>query len=363
MIKKPNGLGVSFRKPFKRTSKIGKAPGSVIYVGKRKGEKFRVSLTLYDRESYSEQVPESLSRWVPDMADTGVRWFNIKGLSNTQEVEAFGRSFGLSPLTLEDIVNTEQRPKADHLEDYLFVVLKMIYLDEVGNIHVEHVALVLLPGTVLLFQEVEKDVFDGVRERLRNAYGRIRQRRADYLLFALLDAVVDQYFLVLEHIGNKVESIEEKVVNHPKQETVNEIQALKKEVLELRKNIRPVKELINQLVHLDHPLISEETKPFFRDIMDHCNEIQDNIDLYREMTMNLMEMYMSSMGNKMNEVMKVLTIMASIFIPLTFIAGIYGMNFRYMPELDEPMGYPGVLAIMGALVIAMLLYFRKKKWL
>lgn len=362
MIKKPNGLGVTFRKPFKRTSKIGKAPGSVIYVGKRKGEKFRVSLTLYDRETYTEALPENRDGVTSDKA-SGVRWYNVKGLSNTQEVEDFGRSFGLTPLTLEDIVNTEQRPKADHLEDYLFVVLKMIYLDQTGNIHVEHVAFVLLPGTVLLFQEVEKDVFDGVRERLRNAYGRIRQRGADYLLFALLDAVVDQYFLVLEHIGNKVEILEEKVVNQPRQETVNEIQVLKKEVLELRKNIRPVKELINQLVHLEHALISEETKPFFRDIMDHCNEIQDNIDLYREMTMNLMEMYMSSMGNKMNEVMKVLTIMASIFIPLTFIAGIYGMNFRYMPELDEPMGYPLVLTIMGALVIVMLLYFRKKKWL
>ncbi|MBL7473540.1 magnesium/cobalt transporter CorA [Robertkochia sediminum] len=363
-MRKINGITETLRRPFRRHSKIGQAPGSVIYLGKRKEGKFQVTLTYYSEGEYSEKVTEEKFVMPPEKGiPNGVRWYNVKGLFETKQVEAMGRSFGLNPLTLEDIVNTDQRPKVDHFDNYLFVVIKMIYLDPSGNINVEHVALVLLESEVLLFQEVEKDVFDGVRVRLRNAYGRIRQRSADYLLFALLDAVVDEYFLVIEHLGNKVEDLEEKVYNHPKPETVHEIQALKKEVLELRKNIRPVKELISQLINLEHPLIKDETKPFLRDIQDHCNQIQDSIDLYREMTMSLMEMYMSSMSNKMNEVMKVLTIMASIFIPLTFIAGIYGMNFTYMPELQHPLGYPLVLTVMGVLVVGMLIYFRKKRWL
>lgn len=361
---KLNGINESLRRTFRRHSKIGQAPGAVIYIGKRREGKFQVALTSYGTHHYGENV---FDQWSPsnkgEKDQSVVAWYNVKGLSDTKNVEGFGRSFGLIPLTLEDVVNTDQRPKVDHFDDYLFVVIKMIYLDDMKNINVEHVALVLQEQTVLLFQEVDKDVFDGVRSRLENSYGRIRQRGTDYLLFALLDAIVDEYFLVLEHIGNNLEALEERVYSHPKPETVHEIQALKKEVLELRKNIRPVKELIGQLLNREHQLIKEETKPFLSDIQDHCNQIQDTLDLYREMSMSLMEMYMSNMSNKMNEVMKVLTIMASIFIPLTFIAGIYGMNFKYMPELEHPMGYPVVLAIMGGLVVVMLLYFRKKKWL
>lgn len=363
MKKHKNGFNKVLSRPFKRHQKIGKAPGTVIYLGKRKGERFQVSLMHYSRAEFTEEFLEKGEVFVLAPGASGVNWFNIKGLSNTDQVEGLGQSFGLNSLTLEDIVNTDQRPKMDHFEDYLFLVVKMIYLDNSGNINVEHVALVLLKKTVLLFQEVEKDVFEGVRERIRSAYGRIRNREADYLLFALLDAIVDQYFIVMEHVGNRVEQLEEQVYNKPRSEMVYEIQALKKEVLELRKNIRPVKELVNQLIHLDNPLISAETKPFFRDILDHCNEIQDTIELYREMTMSLMEIYMSTMSNKMNEVMKVLTIMASIFIPLTFIAGIYGMNFKYMPELEHPYGYPVVLGVMFTMVVVMLIYFRRKNWL
>ena len=363
MTKKKSTFRKAIRKPFQRHPKIGQAPGSVIYLGKRKGEKFQVTLTSYSPEEFTEQVVEGLEAFVPAPGNNGVNWFNIKGLSNTAQVESLGKSFGLTPLTLEDIVNTDQRPKADHFDDYLFVVLKMIYPDNSGNVNVEHVALVLLKKTVLLFQEVEKDVFDGVRDRIRNTYGRIRSRGADYLLFALMDAIVDQYFIVLDHVGTRIEELEERVYNHPKSDLVYEIQAIKKEVLELRKNIRPVRELINQLINLDHPLIDDTTKPFFRDIQDHCHEIQDTIELYREMSMSLMEIYMSNMSNKMNEVMKVLTIMASIFIPLTFIAGVYGMNFKYMPELNYTYGYPIVLGVMFVMVVGMLLYFHKKNWL
>lgn len=363
MKKTRRSLNNLITRPFQKHQKIGKAPGSVIYLGKRKGEKFRVSLTFYNASELSEEPLEKAEAFVLSPVSTGVNWFNIKGLSNTEDVENLGKSFGLSALTLEDIVNTEQRPKMDYLDDYLFVVVKMIYPGEDNNINIEQVALVLLRNTVLVFQEVEQDVFEGVRERIRSAYGRIRNRKADYLLFALLDAIVDQYFIVLELVGNRIEMLEERVYSEPNTDLLYEIQKMKKEVLELRKHIRPVKELINQLIHVDNSLIAQDTKPFLRDILDHCNEIQDTIDLYREMSVSLMEIYMSNMSNKMNEVMKVLTIMASIFIPLTFIAGIYGMNFQYMPELHEPYGYPVVLVIMGVMVAGMLIYFKRKGWL
>ncbi|THD67920.1 magnesium/cobalt transporter CorA [Robertkochia marina] len=363
MKSKRRSINNLISRPFQKQPKIGKAPGSVIYLGKRRGEKFRVSLMHYNEAEITEEPLEKVEAFVLSPTSRGVNWFNIKGLSNTEEVETLGKSFGLSALTLEDIVNTDQRPKMDHLDDHLFVVVKMIYPGDVNQFHIEHVAIVLLRDTVLLFQEVEEDVFEGVRERIRSSYGRIRNRKADYLLFALLDAIVDQYFIVMELMGNKIEQLEEKVYEKPNADLIHEIQALKKEVLELRKHIRPVKELVNQLIHIENSLIAEDTRPFLRDILDHCNEIQDNIDLYREMSVSLMEIYMSNMSNKMNEVMKVLTIMASIFIPLTFIAGIYGMNFQYMPELHERYAYPMVLGVMALMVIVMLIYFKRKDWL
>lgn len=227
----------------------------------------------------------------------------------------------------------------------------------------EHIAFVLMDKAVVVFQELKEDVFNGLRDRIRTKSGRIRSRGADYLLFALLDAIIDNYFVVLETISAKIEQLEEEVYDNPTPATAREIQDLKKEVLKVRRWISPVKELINRLIESDNPQITKDTKLFLRDLMDHCLEINESLQIYREMSMSLLEMYMSNVSNKMNEVMKVLTIMASIFIPLTFIAGIYGMNFAYMPELQWKYGYFAVLGVMLTLFIVMLIFFKKKRWL
>jgi magnesium transporter len=239
----------------------------------------------------------------------------------------------------------------------------MVYFDDHASLKYEHLAMVLLEGKLITFQEEEEDVFNGVRTRLSQEASRIRQRGADYLFFALLDAVVDHYFIALEQLGLRLDQLEDMVYHNSEASQGQEIQKLKKEILKLRQHIYPSKDLVQKLMHSSHPLITEETKVFLRDLSDQCVEINETLQLYREMSTNLMELHMSTMGNKMNEVMKVLTIMASIFIPLTFIAGIYGMNFDHMPELHWKFGYPMVWILMGSCLIGMLLYFKKKKWI
>ncbi len=347
----------------KRSSKQkGKAPGAVIYVGDREGMQSTVNVMEYHQDLLRSYVlkPGELPELGGDAFNS---WMDIIGLSDEQFMESLGKNLKLNPLVMEDVVNTQQRPKVDEYEDHIFAVMKMLYIDQQQKLVSEHVALVLFPSNVVVFQELKEDVFDGVRNRIRNQYGRIRTRGADYLFFALIDAVVDHYFEVLEYIFDKIEHLEDEVHYNPTQATAREIQELKKEVLRLHKQIFPVRELVNRLIETEHPLVTRDTKLFLRDALDHCLEINETLQIYREMAISLMEMYMSSVSNKMNEVMKVLTIMASIFIPLTFIAGIYGMNFERMPELSWRYGYVAALGLMFLILIAMLIFFKRKRWL
>nr|WP_255610444.1 magnesium/cobalt transporter CorA [Robertkochia sp. 3YJGBD-33] len=350
-------------KTFRADSKIGKAPGTVIYQGMKGDGKYSVEIITYSEDSYEEKIIDNFNNGIPKTNGDKVCWINVRGLSKEKEIEKLGKSYNLIPLTMEDIVNTNSRPKVDEYPDYIFCIMKMFYLDEDYNEVMEHVSLVLTGNTVLLFQEAEHDVFEGVRDRLRNSYGRIRTRGADYLLFALIDAIIDQYFLISENLLMKIESLEDKIYREANQDTAIEIQRLKKEVLTVRKPIAPVKEMIKRLYNTNNSLVTEDTKVFLTDAMDHSIQIHENIELYREMSVHLMETYMSHMSNRMNEVMKVLTIMATIFIPLTFIVGVYGMNFEYMPELDERYAYFVVWGVMLFIFFALLIYFKRKRWL
>ncbi|QLE02750.1 magnesium/cobalt transporter CorA [Galbibacter sp. BG1] len=350
-------------KPFKSLKKIGKAPGTVTYMGLRQDGVNKVSVTDYADDFYESEVLDKIEEAFKFRDTDTVSWINVQGLSKEEEIEKLGKYYNINPLVLEDLVNTNQRPKIDEYDDYVFCVLKMLYLDDSYKLVTEHVALILTEHAVLLFQEVEEDVFSGVRERLANKFGRIRTRGADYLFFALIDAIVDQYFVILEDLANQIELLEERVYNNPEPEIANKIQSLRKEVMAIRKSIFPVREITNRLVKTEHRLFHPETKLFLSDVHDHSIQIHETLEMLREMSMSLMEMYMSNMSNKMNEVMKVLTIMASIFIPLTFIAGIYGMNFQHMPELHSEYGYYIVLAIMFIILVGMLIFFKRKKWL
>jgi magnesium transporter len=279
-------------------------------------------------------------------------------------LEKIGANFTLHPLVLEDIVNTEHRPKFEDFDSYLFLVLKMLHYDvQTAEIHTEQVSLVITSNTVLSFQEKQGDVFEGVRERLRNNKGRIRKMGADYLAYALLDSVVDSYFGILEQIGEQLERMEDELVLHPTPETLHKIHHFKREMILLRKAVWPLRELIGGLQRNESAIITDATGIFLRDVYDHTIQILDTLETFRDVLSGLLDLYLSNISNRMNEVMKVLTIIATIFIPLSFFAGIYGMNFEHMPELHWRWSYPLLWLFMLTIGGGMLLYFRKKKWL
>jgi magnesium transporter len=293
-----------------------------------------------------------------------VTWINVNGLNHINEIEKIGAHYNLHPLVLEDIVNISQRPKIYEYDDYIFVSLKMLYYDTDENITIEQVSFVLGKNYVLTFQESEGDVFETVRERIRSGKGRIRTLGSDYLLYALIDAVVDHYYIVSETMGNKVEDLEDLLFSgNLKDDLSHQVLSLKKELLKVRRAIFPLREIISRIEKSDHVLILKKNLQFYNDVYDHIIQLSDSIDIFREMIWSLMDMYMTTISNKMNEVMKVLTIMASIFIPLTFIAGVYGMNFDNIPELHYEYSYFILWGVMILLFVGMLIYFKRKKWL
>ncbi|AXP82956.1 Magnesium transport protein CorA [Mariniflexile rhizosphaerae] len=348
----------------KQHKKLGKSPGSMIYTGDKSTKKLFIEVFDYNIETCIEKELSTIEEAFDFKHSDSVTWININGLNHVEEIEKLGNHYNLHPLVLEDIVSISQRPKIDEYEDYLFVVVKMLYIDKNDTIASEQVSFILGKGYVLSFQESEGDVFDAVRERIRQGKGRARSLQADYLLYILMDTIVDHYFTIIEDLGDKIEDYEDSIFSGQVNKTINkDIQDLKREILRVRRAIFPLREVINRIEKHESTLILKKTKTFYRDIYDHLIQVSENIDIYREMIWSLMDMYMTSISNKMNEVMKVLTIMASIFIPLTFIAGIYGMNFDYIPELHYKYSYFILWGVMITIFLAMLYYFKRKKWL
>lgn len=354
-------------KLFEKSSKVpGSAPGMVAHVGQKKMDKSRIRVIRYDLESLDEKEFDAIAPCLEYCAAAkGVKWINIDGLHDTTLLQKIGDAYGIHPLILEDIVNTRQRPKVEEHGHYLFAVLKMFYPQDHGaEIEAEQMSFVLAKDTVLSFQERVGDVFGEVRRRLRTGgTGFIRKSGSDYLLYALTDAIVDHYFIVLEKISGALEEADEALTDHPGPETLRRIHELKKQVVFLKNMTWPLRELFGSLLRSEHPLIEEKTRMFFRDVQDHTIQALDGIESYREMISGMTDMYQSSIANKMNEVMKVLTIIATIFIPPTFVAGIYGMNFENIPELHIRNGYFIFWGITLLSITMMLVFFKKKKWL
>jgi magnesium transporter len=341
----------------------GLHPGALVHVGEKRSEPIRITYMDYDEHELRESEPESVEGCFPLRDSPTVSWINVDGVHEIDAIDKLGRHFGLHPLTLEDIVNTEQRPKAEDFDDYLFLVLRMPTHDAAtGEIAIEQVSLILLPTCVVSFQEREGDVFGPVRERIRGAKGRIRKEGADYLAYALVDAIVDAHFIVLEDIGDRIQTIEDELAADPSPDAMRSIHRLKRKMIRLRKSVWPLREAVNSLTKSESPLIRESTGLYLRDVYDHTIQIIDTIESLRDMLSGLLDLYLSSVSNRMNEVMKVLTIIATMFIPLTFIAGVYGMNFRYMPELEWRAGYAMVWGIMAAVIVGMLVFFKRKRW-
>jgi len=348
----------------KRTSKkAGLPPGTLIHIGEIKTKKPRITIIDYDEAQLEEKEVKQIEECFPRKDKPTVTWINIDGIHQVEIIEKLGSHFGLHPLLLEDILNTEQRPKMEDFDDYIFVVLKMLYYDgKKDEIEVEQVSLILGSNFVISFQEREGDVFDPIRERIRKGKGHIRKAGADYLAYALLDTIVDSCFLILETAGERIEDTEQQLATNPVPETLHLIRKLKKEMIILRKSIWPLREVVSGLERCESALIQKSTGAYLRDVYDHTIQVMDTVESFRDMVSGMLDIYLSSISNKLNEVMKVLTIFAVIFIPLTFVAGIYGMNFEFMPELRWHWGYPAVLIVMASIASGMLVYFRRKKW-
>ncbi len=350
---------------IKRTArKAGLSPGTLMYLGEKKDQKVKIQIIDYNENKLLEREAATIDECLPFKETDTVTWINITGVHDMQIIEDLGKKFGLHPLMLEDIVNTEQRPKMDDFGDHLFIVLKMLYRNsEKKGIQHEQVSLIMGPGMVISLQEYEEDVFDSLRERIRTGKGRVRSRGADYLMYALIDMVVDHYFHLFEDFGEEIEALQDAVISNPQPETLQQIQHLKREMIFLRKSVWPQREIISALVRGESPQISEETILFLRDVYDHTIQVIDTVETYRDMLTGMMDIYLSSVSNRMNEVMKVLTIIATIFIPMTFLAGMYGMNFKYMPELEIKWAYPVFWVVIIAIFAMMVLWFKRKKWL
>jgi magnesium transporter len=344
--------------------KSGLPPGTPVYVGKKKDEKVKVTCIDYGVNHFEEKEVKTIDECFPLKDKPAITWINVDGVHKLDHIEKIGENLQIHPLVLEDIMHTGQRPKMEDFNDYLFIVLKMLQYNEKENeTKTEQVSIILGSNYVIAFQEDEGDVFDFIRERIRTDRGRTRKMGADYLAYSLIDAIVDNYFMVLEKIGEKIEDIEDELVKNPTSEVLHTIHNLKRELIFLRKSVWPLREVISRLERWESPLINKSIDIYLRDVYDHTIQVIDALETFRDMLSGMLDIYLSSVSNRMNEVMKVLTIIATIFIPLTLIAGIFGMNFKYMPELEAPWGYPMVYIIMLAVSGVMLVYFRRKKWL
>ncbi len=351
--------------PKKRSRKAGMPPGSLVHIGEKKQERARITLIDYDQSQVQEREVKDIAECFPFRDSPTVTWINIDGLHDVDVIERLGGHFNLHPLILEDILNTSERPKIEDYGDYLFAVLKVFLGNASGGREerIVQVSIILGRNFVLSFQEKTNPIFEAVKERIRRGKGRLRRSGADYLAYALIDSIVDSYFDVLERFGEEIESLEEELVADPKREILKRIHLLKNEMIFLRRSIWPLREVVNTMERLETSLIAATTDVFLRDVYDHTIQVIDNLETDRDVLSGMVETYLSSVSNRMNEVMKVLTIIATIFIPLTFLAGVYGMNFKFMPELEWKYGYFIVWGVMIAAGAVMIVFFKRKKWL
>ena len=346
-----------------RSAKSGLPPGTLVHIGEKSDREIRISILDYNEGSCEERGITALKDSFYYMDSESVTWIDVQGLHEVEIIKQFGEK-GVHPLVLEDIVNTDQRPKLEDFGDYLYVVLKTLRPQEGKHFRLEQISLILGSYFVISFQEgIGNDVFSQIKERIKSGKGRIRSLGADYLAYALIDPVVDNYFTILEDIGERIEELEEVVISNPAPESMRRIQRLKRELILLRKAAWPLREVVAALERRDSRLISDQVAVYLRDVYDHTIQIIDAVEAYRDMLAGMLDIYLSSLSNRMNEIIKFLTIIGTIFIPLTFFAGLYGMNFQNMPELHWKYGYYAVLALMLAVALCMLAYFKRKKWL
>jgi magnesium transporter len=348
----------------KRSNKTGLPPGSLVYVGDKVPKGTRIRVIDYDEVNYEQNEVQDIKDILKYKKTNTITWINFDGVHNPELIEKVGKEFNLHPLVMEDILNTDQRAKIDDYDDYIFVVARMFYnIRGINEVHSEQISIVIGKNFILSFQETEGDVFDLLRDRLKLNKGRARKLGSDYLGYCLIDLIVDNYFSIIEKIGEDLEGIEEELTGEPDPNTLQRIHDIKQRMIFLRKSVWPLREAVGRFQRLENALITNETRIYLRDVYDHTIQVIDTVESYRDTTSSMIDIYLSSISYKMNEIMKVLTIISTIFIPLTFIAGVYGMNFQVMPEIYWNYGYYAILGVMATVGISMLYYFKRRKWI
>ena len=345
-------------------AKTGMAPGTLVHVGDPSGAPVRIAVMEYDESSCREATTEDVAMCLAVRDTRETAWVHVDGVHHVGTVARIGDHFGLHPLVQEDILNTNQRPKVDMMEGYLYLVLRLLDWDEASQeIRTSQLSVVLGPHYVLSFEERASETFAPLRDRIRRSVGRIRRSGADYLAYAIMDVVVDHYFGLLEHLDEQVENLEVRLVASPTPEMLGQLNRLKRQALFLRKSIWPLREVIARLQRRDSALVSDGTTPYLRDLYDHVVHVIDTVETLRDMLSGMLDVYLTGVSNRMNEVMKVLTVISTIFIPLTFLCGLYGMNFKDMPELSLEHGYALLWVVMLAITGTLVAFFRRKRWL
>ncbi|MFO7815191.1 MAG: magnesium/cobalt transporter CorA [Halanaerobiales bacterium] len=347
----------------KRAQRAGQPPGFISHNNEKTKGKVKISYIDYDKDNYTENEIENIEECYKFKNTDTITWINIEGLSDIDIITELSSEYNIHPLVQEDILHPHQRSKVEDHENLIYIVVKMLNYNEVKEeVEAEQLSIVLGDSFVITFQEKPGDVFDPIRHRLKNKKGKIRSMKTDYLAYALIDVIVDNYFIILEKISDRIEKIEEELVKEPSENTLHSLYELKNEMIFLRKSVWPLREVVNKLEKDDNEFMGQIVKLYLRDLYDHTVQVIETVETLRDILGSMLDIYLSSISNRMNEVMKVLTIIATIFIPLTFIAGVYGMNFAYMPELSLRNGYFIVLIVMLLIALYMVYFFKKKKW-
>ncbi|MEE0136759.1 magnesium/cobalt transporter CorA [Fusobacterium ulcerans] len=344
-----------------KNKKVGLAPGTLIYTGELKDEKIKIILYSYNKETVKKVIDNSLDKLSFFNEKDFVNWIVIEGVHDVELIKKIGVFYEIDNLILEDILNINQRPKFEEREKYISFFLKMIYLNKKSDeIEYEQISFILGEGYLITFQEKTGNIFNNLQERIENGIGKLRNKKENYLMYALFDIIVDNYFLILENFEERIEALEEKIVNNPSQKIIEEIISLKKEISKFKRNVIPIKEILIKISNIDY--FDESMNIYLKDLHDHGTIIYESIEIIYNRSNDLIQLCHSSIGNSMNEIMKILTTIPTIFIPLSFLAGLYGMNFKYMPELSWEYGYYFILGLIFIVVAGMILYFKRKNW-
>lgn len=347
----------------RRSKKLGAPPGTLVYIGDRSAAPSKITLIDYTPDTFKEIKNASLKECLDHVQNDSITWISVSGVQDLKIIEALGAHFKWNPLVMEDILNTGQRPKCEDYRDYLFIVLRLFHKNHELSIDDEQFSMILSKNAVITFMETDDALFNPVRERIQKNGSQTRLHGADYLAYALIDTIIDSTFITLENLDEDIENIEHELFEKPVPATLYKIQKFKREISVLRRNLWPMREAVSKLERKDTPLITDHTRFYLRDVHDHTVLMIETVEGFRDILSGMLDIYLSNINIRMNEIMKVLTVMATIFVPLTFIASIYGMNFEGMPELTHPWGYPAVLGFMLFVALCMLYYFHRKKWI